>query len=442
MLDETPLRRTSRRARELDLMGVQVLVLLVLLLAGTVRADAMEGVVRAHAGRSVPYAHAPLLRWEGVDATVDAYEPYSAFGVIVGNGSGILHTYAKGGYDLRAATRVASAAKWLAASVIHRVIELTADTPRPLTYASRPVDWLPEWGGLRDDDPRRAITLRTLLSFTYANGMSRGDWDDVYFFGASDPTWADCQRATVDYFSSDVPSPTADAEPPTEPAQTVFHYTGAHLQVAGYMATVAAGYVGDNAWNDLYRDVVVAGCAFTTETHFSVASARNPVVAGGLVVAPTDYASWLHAYFTGDLFADPIAARQEIEVDHTPVSTTTVAYSPIQSWHYGLGHWLECRADSSSTATATGSGSVCTSRACRSDSLPEWAATCGNACEQSSMGAFGFYPYIDRCFGKREGLTDGYWAVVSVDNGSPAASHELGTVLWPAVREAFNCIPV
>ena len=153
---------------------------------------------------------------------------------------------------------------------------------------------------------------------------------------------------------------------------------------------------------------------------------------------PADYALWLHAYFTGELFEDPAAAWAQIEVDYTPEPEFEFPYSPLQGyrWHYGAGHWLECRANSTSSQPA-GSPYICNSRTCESTRLPDWDRACSDACEQSSPGAFGFYPYVDRCFGRTEGVTDGYWAIVAVDTGSGDESSDLGSSLWPAVREAF-----
>ena len=369
----------------------------------------------------VAVAAAAPIDWSGVDAAVDAFEPYAACAVFVGNASGTLHVYAKGGFDVRAATLVASASKWVAASVVQRVIELTAGSARPLTYASRPVDWLPEWAALPADDPRQAVTLQMLLSFT--DGMSRTPCSEPGT--TSDYTWDECQQATVDLFT---PLPYAP--------NSTFFYSGAHLHVAGYMAAVAAGYRGGTAWNQLYRDVVADRYNFTTPTFFT--PPPNPMVAGGMYALPADYATWLQAYFTGELFDAPEAAWAQIEVDYTPEPAIAFAYSPLQgyTWHYGAGHWLECRANSTSSK-GDGSAELCNSRACESGRLPSFEAACSRGCEQSSIGAFGFYPYIDRCFGRADGVTDGYWAIVAVDTGDGDTSSLFGNTLWPAVREAF-----
>jgi hypothetical protein len=365
-------------------------------------------------------AAAGPIDWSGVDALVEAFAGYSAYGVLVGNSSGLLHTYAKGGFDLSAPVPVASASKWPSASIIFRGT-LQGASP-PLTLRSRPVDWVPAWAGIGPSDPRSNITLGWLLNFT--DGMSThpcADGDN-----ASSYTFNQCMTEIVQAF--------APANGSIYTPGTTFYYSGVHLHVAGAMAARAAGFTTLNPWPSLVASQFVTPLGFSALSTFYTPLA-NPLIAGGLVISPLRFATWLQTYFNGTYLSP--AAKAAMEAFALPPGLV-VASTPVGAYRYGYGHWIECRRNSTS-AEGPGSPFVCNNAsACASPPLLQWRSACANGCERSSPGKFGFYPYQDTCFGVAEGVTQGYWAIIATDaTGDTATSLLLGNTLWPAIRAAF-----
>ena len=361
-------------------------------------------------------AAAAALDWSAVDAAAEAFSAYPSLGVVIGNGSGILHTYSKGGFDLGAYISVASASKWVSAAAIFRVIQKSGGA---LNLNSRPPQWVPAFAGVPPTDPRANMSLALLLAFT--DGMTEVPCAESGT--VANYTFAQCIDQIARTYA---PGNTTLFAP-----GSTYYYSGAHLQLAGAMPAAAANISGANPWPTLVQQELRAVFGFPLS--FFYTPLANPLVAGGLYATPLQYAAILNAYFNGSYLAPSVKQQMEAFVD-TP--GLVIDYSPLPSWRYGYGHWVECRANSTSSLGGADSPYVCANASsCTSPPVLAWRSACSSACERCSIGKYGMYPYTDTCFNS---FTNGYWAVLAVADGSAVLSAQLGSTMWPAVRQAFR----
>jgi hypothetical protein len=327
--------------------------------------------------------------------------PYPVSGFLLGDASGVTYSRALGGFDMAGGVSVASASKWISQLVFSMLLTdgnlSLSDTTGSLLAAP--------WGGLPSSDPRRNISLGSLLSFTSGLNETEHAAPCASQGGVLGSTPSSCAS---DLWRASSPLP----YPATASCPSTFFYAGSHQVLAGYMAVAAAGA---SSWNALFSARLVRPLGLAAATTFYT-PLSNPHPGGGLYISAVDLAKVLAAYFAGRLL--PAAAVAVLEADYTPEPPTCIAYAPLAPalhWHYGLGHWLECRAAGSYGAAG------------------RWQPACNALCEHSSIGKLGTYPFIDRCAG--------FWALVVVANGSAAQSAVLGEKLWPAVRAALAAPP-
>lgn len=323
--------------------------------------------------------------------------PYASFGFLLGDATGALYMRAVGGFNLSRGVPVASASKWVTQWVLSLLLE---DGTLSMNMTARSVLAAP-WGALPASDPRGDITLESLMSFT--SGLN----DSVAACGPGS-TPAAC---AADLLAGQAPLPL----PATRDCPRSFHYGGSHQVLAGAMAVTAAraGMPPAGGWNALFAARLARPWRLSTATTFYT-PLSNPNPAGGLVISALDYATLLRAYFAGELLSRASVAA--VEADRTRAPGTCIVYAPLAgyyAWHYGFGHWLECRAPGAVGGAARA-----------------WQPACDAGCAHSSIGLFGSYPYVDRCHG--------YWALLVVENGTAAASALLGDTLWPAAAAALN----
>ena len=328
--------------------------------------------------------------------------PYPVSGFLLGDASGPLYARALGGFDMAGGVSVASASKWISQMVFSLLL---ADGNLSLSDNTGSLLAAP-WGGLPSSDPRRNISLGSLLSFTSGLNETELAAPCASQGGVPGSTPSSC-ASDLWRASSPLPFPATPACPST------FFYAGSHQVLAGYMAVAATRTTG--GWNALFSARLVRPLGLTAATTFYT-PLSNPHPGGGLYISAVDYGKVLTAYFAGTLL--PAAAVAVLEADYTPEPPTCIAYAPLAPalhWHYGLGHWLECRVAGSFGAAG------------------RWQPACSALCEHSSIGKLGTYPFIDRCAG--------FWALVVVANGSAAQSAVLGEKLWPAARAALAASP-
>lgn len=280
---------------------------------------------------------------------------------------------------------IASASKLLAGLTILRLVDhgkLSLDSTTGQVLG---------WQG-----PQAAITLRQLLSFT--SGLSPKDLCTM----RPGITLAECVESL-------------SKEKPVAPPGTRFDYGSTHLAVAARMAEV----VGGKTWNDLFATElreplgIGADAVFYTWPRQPMGT-TNPLIAGGLQMTMNEYARVLEleyhrgVYRGTRLIGDALFTVQATE----PYPNAVIGSSPVKNvgleYHYGLANWLLC---------------------------PPPATGCP---VQSSPGAFGFTPWVDR--------PGGYYAILGMDVGGLRStgvvkfSVELAEKLRPMIREAMKGI--
>ncbi|HZP66123.1 MAG TPA: hypothetical protein VFB32_07430 [Rudaea sp.] len=185
--------------------------------------------------------------------------------------------------------------------------------------------------------------------------------------GLSDPTVSDClSRPGTAQGTTNGTQVAADAGH--------FYYNSGHMEVfqGGTDPTVANVMNGANDDTAaLASNVIAAFAARNVHVHLSY---FTPILAGGVVTTPADYAAMLQgmirstnplimSYLLNPTATDPAAVCTN---PFDPACPSAI-YSPIEgveSWHYAIAHWIE-------DDPHDGDGAY------------------------SSPGAYGFYPWID-----------------------------------------------
>jgi len=196
------------------------------------------------------------------------------------------------------------------------------------------------------------------------------------------------------------------------PPGSRFDYGNTHLHVAGRMAEVATG----KSWDAIFGSQLRAPLGLAPQAIFYTWPRRpegttNPLLAGGLQMTMHEYAKVLDleyhrgVYRGQRLIGDALFTRQATE----PYPDAVIGDTPVGhiglNYHYGLANWLEC------------------------------APPAVDCPVQSSPGAFGFTPWVDR--------TGGYYAILGMDVGGRRTgvvkfSVLLAQQLRPLIREAIK----
>jgi CubicO group peptidase (beta-lactamase class C family) len=276
---------------------------------------------------------------------------------------------------------IASASKWVAGLTILRLVDAGKLSLGSTT--GQVLGW---------KDPQAAITLKHLLSFT--SGLPPRDACTL----RPRLSLADCVT-------------TLSKLPLVAPPGTRFDYGNTHLHVAARMAEVATG----KSWNEIFGAALRAPLGIGAEAVFytwprKAEGTTNPLIAAGLQMTMNEYAKVLEleyhrgVYRGQRLIDDALFSAQATE----PYPKAVIGDSPMQrvglDYHYGLANWLEC------------------------------APPAVNCPVQTSPGAFGFTPWVDR--------TGGYYAILGMDLGGQRTgvvkfSLQLAEQLRPMIREAM-----
>lgn len=251
---------------------------------------------------------------------------------------------------------IASASKFLTAATVMAVVDdgrLQLDLPIST--------WLPKL-------PKAAgkLTLRQLLSQTSGLAGSKGEFYD----------FAQDHRITLEQSAMDVTKRPLISSP-----GEVFAYGGPGFQVVGAVVEAATG----KRWAQVFQEKIAGplGMVRTYWTHLRldradelpVVETLNPILQGGAVSTARDYMGFLSMIAQGGLYASKRILSQgsidELLKDQTSKATMTPAgANPIKNAHYSLGNWCET-----------------------------WDET-GGGLRNSSIGAFGVYPWVERRTGR------------------------------------------
>jgi D-alanyl-D-alanine-carboxypeptidase/D-alanyl-D-alanine-endopeptidase len=241
--------------------------------------------------------------------------------------------------------------------------------------------------------PQGAITLRQLLSFT--SGLEREHACTLL----PNITLADC----VDLIA---------IRPLVAAPGTRFDYGSTHLHVAARMAEVVTG----ESWANVFTTQLKAPLALGPDLVFYTAPRQgagtsNPLIAGGLRATMNEYAKILKfEYDEGSWQGQRLVNGALFDAQSTePYPNAVIGNSPAVNVgfnaKYGLANWLEC------------------------------ASPAMNCQVQSSPGAFGFTPWVDR--------DSGYYAIIAMEvtesqAGIVAFSVQLEQELKPLIRSALR----
>ncbi|MBZ5604651.1 MAG: beta-lactamase family protein [Acidobacteriia bacterium] len=239
---------------------------------------------------------------------------------------------------------IASASKWISASVVMRLVEkgkLSLEDPVSKYFPNAPAD-------------KAKITLRQLFAFT--GGFP---FQNACMNNHTTMTLEKCANEIL-------------AAPLQIPAGTGFIYSGASMMVGGRMAEIATG----KDWNTLFREEIAEPLGMTATAYEEM----NPRVPGGAHSNMDDYGKLLamilnHGVHNGRRILEEktlIEMRTDqsrgVPIRQSPNFVFASLDPEIPKTRYGIGEWLD-RMDEN-----------------------------GRGIEVSSTGAFGYVPWIDLKF--------------------------------------------
>lgn len=275
--------------------------------------------------------------WASVTAAIQAAQPQFVNGVAVEviTPAGVVYSSsstAAGSFDDTATTPVASASKWVSASILLRLVDqgvLSLDTKTKVLLVDR--NEVPWSGNLGE------ATLRHLLSFT--TGISGDD--------TSSELTLSLTEAVLRIHD--------DLGPSAAVPGSYFHYGSTHLRIAARMAEVATG----KTWAQIYDEELRLPLGWAATSTYGLTGNPNP--AGTLSCTGREYLRFLAMQLRGGLDGTnrllPQALLDQQRSDQWGAGTT-IAFSPYAAvdatklYHYGLGNWLETT-DSTRPPSAT-----------------------------------------------------------------------------------------
>jgi len=315
------MNRTFRRA---SLLMLSVLAFIFVSMTGCIQA--LKGQPPATAGTTDIPAVTNLIQ----DAVSN--NRFQGAAVLMVKDNKVIYKKAFGGYTLDTVVPLASAAKWISASVIMSVVDegrLSLDTPIS--------KYLPNFTGKAG-----TITLRQLMSHT--SGLPGNN----RCLANLSITLAECanQIARIGLRS----------DPGTE-----FRYGGVSFQVAARVAEVASG----KSWKTLFEEKIKAPLNMVNTSY---GDTENPRIAGGASSTLQDYANLLQMQLNGGKFngKQVLSAASVAEMQRDQTRGVPIVFTPQRDdRRYGLGDWIDI------------------------------VDAKGKAIQFSCQGAFGFSPWID-----------------------------------------------
>jgi CubicO group peptidase (beta-lactamase class C family) len=229
---------------------------------------------------------------------------------------------------------IASASKWVSSAVILRQVQ-----EGRLSLDDHPQRFLgPAWGA-GATDARRNITLAQLLSMT--SGQPSGNTPDCAWLNVSDggmgapDALAPLAQCVLSIAAS------APALYGSAPLGSVFNYEAFNIEVAGAMAERAA----DAPFAQLFAALVQPRLA--AAARYAYVSPFATPLAGGLLMSPSDYATFMRAVLTPDTRGGLLSAAMlsamfsPAYTAHATLNGTLAMFTGAPGWRYGLGVWLE-----------------------------------------------------------------------------------------------------
>lgn len=289
--------------------------------------------------------------FSGIDAQMQAVLDANGLAggaVLIGRRDGVLHERFLGSYTADTVIPIASATKLLSAT---RIVQLVG---RGMLDPDAPVSaLLPQFTGIKAQ-----MTLRQMFSHT----AGYGDDEDHPVLRTSQPSLA----AAVDTIACCVDQPNSW----TPGAQ--FAYGGISMHIGGRMAEVATGENWQHGWQTAIGQVL----GITSIDWQGLGPTLNYRIGGGARSSLRDYGRVLQM-----LVADGVGNGRRVlhpaaltllfadQVGSLPIAYAPPSAPPPGQLRYALGNWIESVPDAAGLAT------------------------------HSSLGAFGFFPWLDRTRG-------------------------------------------
>ena len=303
---------------------------------------------------AVPAAAQPAPDFSAVDALIADSLALIGGGAVVRvvRADTVVFERAYGTFSLGEAVPIASATKWISGAVILSLVdrgELGLDSPLS--------QFFPALTG-----PKRAITVRQLFSHT--SGIVSPEVQAASCLTDRATTLAACAEETL-------------ARPLRFAPGAGFFYGGGSMHVAGRVAEIATG----RAWVDLFAERIAGPLGMTRTAYLS---ATNPWIGGGLTSTAADYTAFLQMVLNGGvhrgrrvLSEASVAAMLADQTGGVETGVVPVLFSPFGRYAggdpdlpggalgYGVGVWRERLTPAGALRHA------------------------------SSLGAFGFSPWVD-----------------------------------------------
>lgn len=351
---------------------------------GAMRVAATAPVAAKRVAAPAVAATALVDKCAPIRAAIDAARLQNV-AVIFGTADGEVCRYKKGAIEYDQKLALASATKLLTGITAYRMIQAGK-----ITAAAKPQNYFGYWTSSASDN-RSKITLEQLLAFTSG-------------FNTKDTNLLSCvynKFTTLDLCIRRIYNGNID----TVPGATYF-YGPHHMQVAAGMMDAAD--TGD--FGAIFARYVTTPLGLTN-TSYALQSAANPWAAAGGESTANDYSVIMRALFTGTLITDlnTFFAPRTLTAIKGEVPAAVLANNGSQ-WEYAQGSWVECE---------FGTGGANYATQCATDKI------------NSSPGAWGFTPWIDR--------KNGYWAVIATEDHDSGAEKgiELEQVLQPLMVTAL-----
>jgi CubicO group peptidase (beta-lactamase class C family) len=261
--------------------------------------------------------------------------------------AGIVHVRSTGAFGADSVVPIASSSKWMSGAVIMSLVDKGS-----LSLDDTCGKFLPSFTGAK-----ASITIRQLMSHTSGfPGNSKYESDRTLTLAQA----VDSIGMRIDL----VGTPGAG-----------FRYGGVSMQVAGRIAEIVSGV----SWDTLFTRTIARPLGMLRTNYDGFGPTDNPMIAGGARSCANDYAQFLNMLLRdGEVAGQRILSEEAIQTmcaDQT--RGATIVSSPFDAFasidpsmaasKYGIGNWVE------------------------TPSIPF-----GVINDNSSLGAFGFSPWIDR----------------------------------------------
>jgi len=260
--------------------------------------------------------------------------------------TGIVHVRSTGTFGPDSVVPIASSSKWMSAAVIMSLVDNGT-----LSLDDTCGKYLPLFTG-----KKASITIRQLMSHT--SGLpGNSSYESNRAFSLAQAV------DSIALYVALVGDPGVG-----------FRYGGVSMQVAGRIAEIASG----QPWDTLFVSTIARPLGMTRTDYDGFGSTDNPMIAGGARSSSNDYARFIRMLLKrGEVAGTRILSAEAIRImSEDQTRGAAIVSSPFNAFagidpsmaasRYGIGNWIE---------------------------MP--TVPFGEQFDNSSLGAFGFSPWID-----------------------------------------------